>query len=122
MSTRPGLDVEALYTAIDRKRRTQRLHFRDVAAEAGISASGLTRLGHGLRPDADGLIRLLLWLGTTDVAPFVSRPPEFEQLVVHLDNRNATYGPGEGTSREAAEPRPPADTSWIRTTGREELQ
>lgn len=68
---RLDLDVEALYTAIDRRRRTRRMHFRDVAREAGISPSGLTRLGLGRRPDADNLVRLLGWLGTTDLRPFI---------------------------------------------------
>lgn len=69
------LDVEALFTAVDRQRRARRIRFRDVADEAGISASTLTRLGYGRRPDVDGLVRLLLWLGTTDVDPFIAQEP-----------------------------------------------
>lgn len=68
----PRLDVEALYTALDRQRRKARLRWRDVAKEAGVSPSTFTRIGQGNRPDADGLVRLLLWLGETDVRAFVA--------------------------------------------------
>lgn len=78
--SRPTLDVEVLYTALDRQRRSRRLYWRDVAVEAGISASTFVRLGQGKRPDADGLVRLLAWLGTTDLAPYVraAEQPEGE--------------------------------------------
>jgi hypothetical protein len=68
------LDVEALYTAVDRQRRNRRMTWRNVAHDVGISPSSFTRLGHGLRPDADALMRLLVWLGATDhtaVAAFI---------------------------------------------------
>lgn len=68
----PRLDVEALYVALDGQRRRARLRWRDVAGEAGVSPSTLTRIGQGNRPDADGLVRLLLWLGQTDVRAFVT--------------------------------------------------
>jgi hypothetical protein len=77
----PTLDVEALFTAVDRQRRARRIRFRDVASEAGISASTLTRLGYGHRPDVDGLVRLLAWLGTTDLAPFVRPASQTEEHV-----------------------------------------
>jgi hypothetical protein len=81
--SRPSLDTEALYTAVDRQRRTRRIYWRDVAAEAGVSASGLTRLGHGHRPDADCLVRLLVWLGTTDLAAFIAQPTTEETTDGH---------------------------------------
>lgn len=81
MTDRPSLDTEALFTAIDRRRRARRIYFRDVAAEANVSASGLTRLGQGHRPDADCLVRLLVWLGTTDLAPFIATPEESSDAV-----------------------------------------
>lgn len=67
------LDPDALYVALDRQRRKRRMQWRTVAAEASVSPSTLTRIGQGHRPDADGLLRLLLWLGTTDLAPFIAR-------------------------------------------------
>lgn len=68
----PRLDVEALYVALDAQRRRARLRWRDIAREAGVSPSTLTRIGQGNRPDADGLVRLLVWLGQTDVLAFVA--------------------------------------------------
>lgn len=68
----PRFDSDALYVVVDRVRRKRRIHFRDVAAEAGLSASTLTRIGQGRNPDADNLVRLLAWLGTTDLAPFIA--------------------------------------------------
>jgi hypothetical protein len=81
------LDVRALWLALDDERRRRDVAIRDrsgdlilpqdaytwkrVAREAGVSQSTLTRLGKGLRPDADGLVRLLLWLHTTDVGPYI---------------------------------------------------
>jgi transcriptional regulator with XRE-family HTH domain len=64
---------DALYVEIDRRRRRRRIRWREVATEAGVSASTLTRLGQGRRPDADGVVRLMIWLGTTDLAPFIDR-------------------------------------------------
>ncbi|WP_346536966.1 helix-turn-helix transcriptional regulator [Micromonospora sp. DPT] len=67
------LDPDSLYVAIDRQRRKRRMQWREAAREAGVSPSTLTRIGQGKRPDADGLVRLLAWLGTTDLAPFITR-------------------------------------------------
>jgi transcriptional regulator with XRE-family HTH domain len=66
-----SFDPDALYVALDRKRREAGIRWRDVAKQAGVSASTLTRIGQFKRPDADGVVRLLAWLGTTDLAPFI---------------------------------------------------
>jgi transcriptional regulator with XRE-family HTH domain len=67
-----GLDVEELYLALDRARRGGGLRWRDIAREAGVSPSTLTRIGQGKRPDADGLIRLMVWLGTPNIGPYIA--------------------------------------------------
>lgn len=72
----PKLDIEALYVALDRKRRHKHKRWRDIASESGVSPSTLTRIGHGYRPDADGLVRLLVWLDVTDISSFII----FDQL------------------------------------------
>lgn len=66
-------DPDALYVALDRKRRAERIKWRDVAAAADVSPSTLTRIGQNKRPDADGLARLLVWLGDTDLGPYIRR-------------------------------------------------
>lgn len=78
------LDVEELYVALDRARRRAGLRWRDIARESGVSASTLTRIGQGKRPDVDGLFRLMVWLGTPNIGPYIghvetqdnSHPPQ----------------------------------------------
>lgn len=65
-------DAEALYVAIDRERRARYLSWRGVLREAGIPGVTLiTRMAHGGAPDANNLVRLLLWLGNTDIKPYI---------------------------------------------------
>lgn len=56
------LNVKALYAALDATRRERGLSWKQVAAEAGVHASTLTRMAQEKRPDADGLVALLAWL------------------------------------------------------------
>jgi transcriptional regulator with XRE-family HTH domain len=56
-------DTDAFFAALDAQRSAQSLSWKDVAAQAGISASTMTRLGQGRRPDVDGLASLLAWSG-----------------------------------------------------------
>ncbi len=66
------LDHEALYLALDRQRRMHRLSWRRVAEESGIGVINIgTRLGQGHSLSVETLIRLMLWLGVTDLGPFM---------------------------------------------------
>lgn len=56
-------DNEAFYAGLNATRLSRQLTWKDVAEEAGISASTLTRIGQGKRPDVDGLAALLKWSG-----------------------------------------------------------
>ncbi|WOF43881.1 helix-turn-helix domain-containing protein [Sphingopyxis indica] len=56
-------DNEAFYAALNATRLSRQLTWKDVAEQAGISASTLTRIGQGKRPDIDGLAALLQWSG-----------------------------------------------------------
>ena len=56
-------DAEAFYAALDSQRQSRRLNWRQVAREAGVSASTLTRMAQGKRPDVDSLAALLAWSG-----------------------------------------------------------
>src|SRR5213594_3016565 len=60
------LDVLRLHAALDSRRKTLKLSWRQLAGLAGVSPSTLTRLGQGKRPDVDGFAALVAWLG---VAP-----------------------------------------------------
>jgi transcriptional regulator with XRE-family HTH domain len=55
-------DAEAFYAALDSERQARRKTWKQVAAEAKVSASTLTRMGQGKRPDVDSLAALAIWL------------------------------------------------------------
>lgn len=56
-------DVEALYAALDSQRQSRRMTWKQVAKESGVSASTLTRMAQGRRPDVDSMAALLVWSG-----------------------------------------------------------
>jgi transcriptional regulator with XRE-family HTH domain len=59
----PSFDVSGFYAALDAERLARRLNWKDVSAASGVSASTLTRLSQGKRPDVDSLASLTTWLG-----------------------------------------------------------
>ena len=56
-------DADAFYAALDAERRSRRYTWKKVAQEARVSASTLTRMAQGRRPDVDSLAALLNWAG-----------------------------------------------------------
>ena len=56
-------DGDALYGALDAERQARDLTWKQVAAESGVSASTLTRMAQGRRPDLDSLAALSAWSG-----------------------------------------------------------
>jgi transcriptional regulator with XRE-family HTH domain len=58
-------DVDALHAALDGERIARGLNWKDVSAESGVSASTLTRLSQGKRPDVDSLTALTHWIGVS---------------------------------------------------------
>ena len=72
---RSSFDGDAFYASLDGERQSRRLNWRDVATEAGVSQSTLTRLGQGKRPDVDSFARLVAW-GGFDAGRFVSAPKQ----------------------------------------------
>lgn len=72
MSRHHSLDVEALYVALDKVRRERRLLWRTIAQESGVNASTFSRMGlEHSAPSAHGLVRMLAWLGETDITPYI---------------------------------------------------
>jgi len=64
MDSKSGwFDSGAFYEALDGTRRSRSLTWKQVAAESGVSASTLTRMAQGRRPDVDGLAALSSWSG-----------------------------------------------------------
>ena len=62
-------DSEGFYSALDSVRISKEITWKQVAQEAGVAASTLTRMGQGKRPDVDGLAALADWSGL-DVREF----------------------------------------------------
>jgi transcriptional regulator with XRE-family HTH domain len=60
-----AFDTAGFFVALDAQRRSKSMTWRDVAIGAGVSASTLTRMSQGKRPDVDGLASLLAWSGLT---------------------------------------------------------
>lgn len=56
-------DSGAFYEALDSARQAKNLTWKQVASESGVSASTLTRMAQGRRPDVDGLAALAAWSG-----------------------------------------------------------
>jgi transcriptional regulator with XRE-family HTH domain len=56
-------DASAFFSALDAQRMARRLTWKDVAAQSGVSASTLTRMAQGRRPDVDSLAALATWSG-----------------------------------------------------------
>ena len=56
-------DSQGFYDALDATRRSRHLNWKQVAAQSGVSASTLTRMAQGRRPDVDGLAALASWSG-----------------------------------------------------------
>lgn len=63
MEKKGWFDSDAFYEAVDAVRQARRSNWKRVAAESGVSASTLTRMAQGKRPDVDGLAALASWSG-----------------------------------------------------------
>jgi hypothetical protein len=75
-----SFDIEALYMRIDKQRRSKRLQWREVARQAQVHASLFSRMGlQSLAPNVDNLVRLLLWLGETDITAYIRQPSDTEE-------------------------------------------
>ena len=60
---RGRFNADAFYAALDAERRSRRYTWKQVAGEARVSASTLTRMAQGRRPDVDSLAALVAWAG-----------------------------------------------------------
>ena len=63
MDKKGWFDAEAFYRALDAERQARKLNWKQIAADSGVSASTLTRMAQGKRPDVDGLAALAAWSG-----------------------------------------------------------
>lgn len=77
MERDPSFDNEAFFAALDAERVSRGMNWKQVATEAGVSASTLTRIGQGRRPDLDSFAALAAWAGINPENFF--HPPSEEQ-------------------------------------------
>jgi transcriptional regulator with XRE-family HTH domain len=56
-------DPALFCSALDAERHRQRMTWNQVADEAGVSASTLTRINQGRHPNIDGFLALCHWSG-----------------------------------------------------------
>lgn len=56
-----NFDAEGFFAALNLTREAKNLSWKEVANSAGVSASTLTRMGQGKRPDVDTLAALASW-------------------------------------------------------------
>ncbi len=54
-------DSDAFYAALNAARLSKQKTWKEVAEEAGVNASTLSRIGQGAKPDVNGLASLLSW-------------------------------------------------------------
>jgi hypothetical protein len=74
------LDTEKLYVLIDRERRRRRMTWRAVSRDLGErSSDSPARIGRGLSPSGDLLVRILSWLGWPEPWTYTSDPSDHEK-------------------------------------------
>ncbi len=78
MADKAMFDADAFFAAIDAQRQARGLLWKDVAAQAKISQSTLTRLAQGKRPDVDSLAALVDWAGLSADTFLVRSQPRNE--------------------------------------------
>lgn len=57
------VDVTALHAALDQRRQSEGLSWRQLAGKIGISPSTLSRMAQGNKPDVDSFAAIIEWLG-----------------------------------------------------------
>lgn len=58
----PTFDDAAFFEALEQRRRTEGLSWRQLGRRLGLSPSTFSRLARGKRPDVETFIKLLAWL------------------------------------------------------------
>ena len=83
-SKKGSFDASSFFSSLDAARQARKLTWKQVADQSGVSASTLTRMAQGRRPDVDGLAALSSWSGL-DIDDFVrteGEKPEADPLAM----------------------------------------
>jgi transcriptional regulator with XRE-family HTH domain len=76
MSESPSVDVKALHAALDAARTERGLSWRQLAREIEVSASTISRMANGLKPDVTAFAAMTTWLRMPAEAFYVTSTPE----------------------------------------------
>lgn len=98
----PRFDAEAFYAALDSEREARGKTWKQVAKEAKVSASTLTRMGQGKRPDVDSLASLTVWSGV-EVDQFVRGKGQDKNLPEPLTRITALLRADKNLTSEGVE-------------------
>ncbi len=90
---RGAFNLPALAAAVEARRRARDISYGAVARESGVNRQNLAqRLARSGSLDVETFLRLLLWLGETDVTPYVNTAGE------------VAMAPGSGPAGAAVNP------------------
>jgi len=67
--------VKVLHDALDAAREDAGLSWRQLARELGVSASTISRMAQGLKPDVSAFVAMTTWLRMPAEAFYVSNTP-----------------------------------------------
>lgn len=86
MEESPAVDVKSLHAALDHAREEKGLSWRQLAKELDVSASTLSRMVNGLKPDVSAFAAMTTWLKMPADSFFRVSPSRDEEpeLVVQL--------------------------------------
>lgn len=93
-------DNDAFFAALEATRRSRDLTWRQIAREARVSPSTLTRVGQGKRPDVDSFAALAAWAGLDpeNFIPTSNRSPEPLTEISMLLRRDPNLTPEAATA------------------------
>jgi Helix-turn-helix. len=79
MSDSPSVDVKALHAALDAARTEKDLSWRQLAKEIGVSASTISRMANGLKPDVTAFAAMTTWLRMPAESFYVTSASEVQE-------------------------------------------
>src|SRR6266516_3475421 len=97
-----GFDAASFYRALDATVSARAKTWKQVAADTGVSASTLTRMAQGRRPDAASLAALSAWAGLNPSdfvdAPYKANQPEAIAQISTLLRSDPNLDPNSATA------------------------
>jgi transcriptional regulator with XRE-family HTH domain len=96
-------DNDAFFAALDSQRMARKVTWKKVAEESTVSASTLTRIAQGKRPDVDSLGALCSWASLTANDFFLSKPENISHTLEPLAQVTTYLRADPNLSKEGAQ-------------------